>query len=183
VENINLEVDGLYPVLLIAISLLTFTISEIVGGNGFLAVYIAAILIGISTIPNKDSQISFFEGIAWLMQIFMFIFLGFLTFPQQLLKTAGVSLCIAIVLILISRPIAVFLSLHPFKIGIRNKLFISWTGIKGAVPIVFATYPLVAGIPEASMIFNVVFFITIISVILQGSTVKFVAKKLRLLEN
>lgn len=185
-ENVNLDVKGLYPVLLVALAVLTFSISEIVGANGFLAVYIAGIMIGNAKMI-KDAKLSnetsttFFEGLAWLMQVIMFLVLGLFIFPNQLLETAGISIVIAIALMFISRPIAVFTSLIPFKVSLKEKVFLSWTGIKGAVPIVFATYPLVAGIPEAYTIFNVVFFITIISVILQGGTIKFVARKLDLL--
>nr|WP_302578084.1 potassium/proton antiporter [Methanobrevibacter arboriphilus] len=185
-ENVNLDVKGLYPVLLVALAVLTFSISEIVGANGFLAVYIAGIMIGNAKMI-KDAKLSnetnttFFEGLAWLMQVIMFLVLGLFIFPNQLLETAGISIVIAIALMFISRPIAVFASLIPFKVSLKEKVFLSWTGIKGAVPIVFATYPLVAGIPEAYTIFNVVFFITIISVILQGGTIKFVARKLDLL--
>jgi cell volume regulation protein A len=185
-ENVNLDVKGLYPVLLVALAVLTFSISEIVGANGFLAVYIAGIMIGNAKMI-KDAKISnetsttFFEGLAWLMQVIMFLVLGLFIFPNQLLETAVISIVIAIALMFISRPIAVFASLIPFKVSLKEKVFLSWTGIKGAVPIVFATYPLVAGIPEAYTIFNVVFFITIISVVLQGGTIKFVARKLDLL--
>ncbi|MDR2966467.1 MAG: potassium/proton antiporter [Methanobacteriaceae archaeon] len=181
VEKVNLDIDGLYPVLLISLAILTFSCAELIGANGFLAVYIAALLIGNSKIPNKESQISFFDGMGWLTQIIMFIVLGLFVFPEQLLKTGGISLAITFAMIFISRPVAVFTSLIPFKVKLKNKIFISWTGIKGAVPIVFATYPLVAGIPEAPVIFNIVFFITIISVITKGTTLKTVAKKLNLL--
>lgn len=183
IKKINLSISGLYPVLLLAIAVLTFAFSEMLGGNGFLSVYIAAVLIGNNEIPSKVSQLSFFDGIAWLMQIIMFIVLGLFAFPNQLIKTAGVSLLIATAITLISRPLAVFITLHPFNIKIRDKIFLSWTGIKGAVPIVFATYPLVAGIPQAPLIFNIVFFITIISVILQGSTINLLANKLNLLND
>ncbi|MCL2116659.1 MAG: potassium/proton antiporter [Methanobrevibacter sp.] len=181
IEGVNLDIKGLYPVLLISLALLSFSCAELIGGNGFLAVYISALIIGNSKIPNKQSQISFFDGMGWLTQIVMFIVLGLFAFPEQLLKTAGISLATAFAITFFSRPIAVFASLTPFKVKLKNKLFISWTGIKGAVPIVFATYPLVAGIPEAPVIFNVVFFITIISVILKGATLKTIAKKLNVL--
>ncbi|MDR0900824.1 MAG: potassium/proton antiporter [Methanobrevibacter sp.] len=183
INFINLNSRGLYPVLLIGVAILTFACAELIGGNGFLAVYISSLLIGNSVLVNKRSQINFFDGLAWLMQITMFIILGLLVFPKQLLPTAGISLIIAIGLILIARPLSVFLCLIPSKFNLKEKVFLSWTGIKGAVPIVFATYPLVANISDAPMIFNIVFFITIISVILQGSTVKFLAKKLNLIEN
>lgn len=182
IENVNLDSKGLYPVLLVSVAVLTFAITELVGGNGFLSVFISGIIVGNAKIPYQSTDVTFFEGLAWLMQVVMFLLLGIFIFPNQLLSTAGISLVIAVALILISRPLAVFVSLIPFKTTFKEKIFLSWTGIKGAVPIVFATYPLVAGIPQASMIFNVVFFITIISVLLQGGTIKFVAKKLNLLE-
>lgn len=181
VENVNLDVKGLYPVLLVALAVLTFAAPELIGGNGFLAVYIAGLLVGNAKPPYKSDELSFFDGLAWLMQVIMFLVLGLFITPGEILETTGISLAIAIALILISRPFAVFVSLIPFKTPIKEKIFLSWTGIKGAVPIVFATYPLVAGIPQASMIFNVVFFITIISVVLQGGTIEYVAKKLNLL--
>jgi len=181
VENVNLSVKGLYPVLLVALAVLTFAVPELIGGNGFLAVYIAGLFVGNAKPPYKDDELSFFDGLAWLMQVIMFLLLGLFISPGDVFETGIVSLIIAATLILISRPIAVFVSLIPFKVRLKNKIFLSWTGIKGAVPIVFATYPLVAGIPHAFMIFNVVFFITIISVVLQGGTVQYVAKKLGLL--
>lgn len=182
IENVNLDAKGLYPVLLVSIAILTFAITELVGGNGFLSVFIAGIIVGNAKIPYQSTDVTFFEGLSWLMQVVMFLVLGLFIFPNQLLSTTGISLVIAIALILISRPLAVFISLIPFKTTFKEKIFLSWTGIKGAVSIVFATYSLVAGIPQASMIFNVVFFITIISVLLQGGTIKFVARKLNLLE-
>lgn len=181
VENVNLDVKGLYPVLLVALAVLTFAVPELIGGNGFLAVYISGLLVGNAKPPYKSDELSFFDGLAWLMQVIMFLVLGLFISPNELIATAGVSLTVAAALILVSRPFAVFVSLIPFRVMLREKIFLSWTGIKGAVPIVFATYPLVAGIPEASMIFNLVFFITIISIVLQGGTVQYVAKKLNLL--
>lgn len=115
------------------------------------------------------------------MQVVMFLVLGLFIMPDELLETAGISLTITVALIFVSRPFDVFVSLIPFKTPLKEKLFLSWTGIKGAMPIVFATYPLVAGIPQASMIFSVVFFITIISVVLQGRTLQYIAKKLNLI--
>ncbi|MGL4669637.1 MAG: potassium/proton antiporter [Methanobacteriaceae archaeon] len=180
VNIIKLDVPGLYPVLLMGIAVLTFGVAEMINGNGFLAVYIASVFIGNGAMVSKKAQINFFDGMAWLMQIVMFIILGLLVFPTQLVFLFDISLLIAVGLIFIARPLAVFISLAPFKFNIREKVFLSWTGIKGAVPIIFATYPLVAGIPQAQTIFNIVFFITIISLLLQGSTIKVLAKKLNL---
>ncbi|MGL6299013.1 MAG: potassium/proton antiporter [Methanobacteriaceae archaeon] len=181
INGIKLDVPGLYPVLLMGVAVLTFALAELIHGNGFLAAYIASVFIGNSKLVSKKAQINFFDGMAWLMQIVMFIILGLLVFPKHLLVLWDISLLIAFGLIFIARPLAVFMSLLPFKFSLREKTFLSWTGIKGAVPIIFATYPLVAGITEAKMIFNIVFFITIVSLILQGSTVKFLAKKLNLI--
>ncbi|MDR0911034.1 MAG: potassium/proton antiporter [Methanobrevibacter sp.] len=182
INKINLETKGLYPVILIAIALLSFSVSEIVGGSGFLAVYISSLLIGNSAIVSKKAMVSFFDGLAWLMQIIMFIILGLVVFPSELIPSALTSLIIAVGLILIARPLAVYLCMLPSNYNFKEKLFISWTGIKGAVPIVFATYPLVAGIKNSLFIFNIVFFITIISILLQGSTIKILAKKLKLIQ-
>ncbi|MDR2545763.1 MAG: potassium/proton antiporter [Methanobrevibacter sp.] len=180
IENVNLSVKGLYPVLLISVATLTFSISELAGANGFLAIYISGIMIGNAKISD-ESNLTFFEGFAWLMQVIMFLVLGLFVDYKTIFQDIWFSLTLAMILILISRPISVFTTLMPFKMSFREKTFLSWTGIKGAVPIVFATYPLVAGIPQAPTIFHIVFFITIISVVLQGGTIKFVARKLDLL--
>jgi len=137
-------------------------------------------MIGNAKIFN-EANLTFFEGFAWLMQVIMFLVLGLFINYKTIFQDIGFSLVLAIILILISRPIAVFTTLIPFKMSFKEKTFLSWTGIKGAVPIVFATYPLVAGISQAPTIFHIVFFITIISVVLQGGTIKFVARKLDLL--
>ncbi|MDR2873902.1 MAG: potassium/proton antiporter [Methanobrevibacter sp.] len=181
IESIDLNINGLYPVLLLSLAILSFTFSEILTGNGFLAVYISGLLIGNAKLPYKTNEVTFFDGLAWVMQIIMFLLLGLFTFPKQLISNTHDSLIISIILLLIARPLSVFISMIPFKTPINEKIFLSWTGIKGAVPIVFATYPLVMGIPNAEMIFNIVFFVTIISVILQGGTVKYLAKKLNLI--
>lgn len=182
-NNIKLKIDGLYPVLMIAFAIITFGFSELVGGNGFLAIYIAALLIGNNLIHKKDLHWSFIDGLSWLMQSIMFIILGLLAFPSQTIKVVGTGLIVSFLLIVIARPIAVFISLQPFKYDFKSKLFLSWSGIKGAIPIVFATYPFVAGIEGASLIFNIIFFVTVFSVLLQGSTVKTLAEKLNLIES
>lgn len=179
--RLKLSAEGLYPVLLFAAALLSFAITEYIGGNGFLAVYIAAVLIGNCKIKYKKSQLNFFDGLAWLMQILMFILLGVFTSPDELLSTLIPSILIAMILIFVARPISVFVSLIPFKLDINSKAFLSWTGIKGAVPIVFAFYPLVDNIPGASILFNIVMVITLISVIFQGSAIKSMARRFNLL--
>ncbi|QOI97655.1 MAG: potassium/proton antiporter [Flammeovirgaceae bacterium] len=180
VNKISLDVDGLYPVLVTALVLFTFSITDFVGGNGFLAIYISGLLVGNAQLIHKKTLIQFYDGIAWLMQIIMFLTLGLLVFPSQILPILGIGILIAAVLMFVARPIGVFISLAAFRIPFRDKLFISWVGLRGAVPIVFATYPLLAGVESAGTIFHIVFFITVTSVLLQGTTLTLVAKWLHL---
>ncbi|MBX2945979.1 MAG: potassium/proton antiporter [Cyclobacteriaceae bacterium] len=180
INKINLDVDGLYPVLVTALVLFTFAITDFIGGNGFLAVYISAVILGNSSFIHKKSLIRFYDGVAWLMQIIMFLTLGLLVFPSEIPPVVGPGILLALFLMFIARPLSVFISLAFFKMNYREKLFISWVGLRGAVPIVFATYPLLAGVEQASMIFNLVFFITVSSVLLQGTTLSQVAKWLHL---
>jgi cell volume regulation protein A len=178
-NRIRLEAEGLYPVLVLALIFFTFSFTDIIGGNGFLAVYLAALVLGNSDFIHKKSLIRFYDGQAWLMQIVMFLTLGLLVFPSQILPISGIGVLISIFLMFVARPAGVFLSLIFFRVNIREKLFISWVGLRGAVPIVFATYPLIEGISNASMIFNLVFFISVSSVLLQGSTLALVARWLK----
>ncbi|UCS94832.1 potassium/proton antiporter [Echinicola marina] len=179
-NKIQLEYEGLYPVLMLALVMLVYGVLDILGGNGFLGVYIAAVTIGNGKMIHKKSIIKFFDGIAWLMQIIMFITLGLLVFPSQVIPVMGIGFVIALFLIVVARPIGVFVSLAFFKFSFKDKLFVSWVGLRGAVPIVFATFPLIAGVESANMIFNVVFFIVLTSVALQATSLSFVAKLLKL---
>ncbi len=180
VNKINLEVDGLYPVLVTGLVLFTFSLTDFIGGNGFLAIYISALVLGNSNFMHKKSLLHFYDGIAWLMQIVMFLTLGLLVFPSQVLPVMGTGILLAIFLMVVARPFGVFTSLAFFNIPFRDKLFISWVGLRGAVPIVLATYPLLGGVSQASMIFHVVFFITLTSVLLQGTSLTKVANWLGL---
>lgn len=180
INRINLDVAGLYPVLVMSLIFFVFSFTDAIGGNGFLAVYGAAILLGNSNLIHKKSLIKFFDGMAWLMQIVMFLALGLLVFPSQITPILGEGILISLFLILVARPIAVFLMLsRASDLNFRKKLFISWVGLRGAAPIVFATYPLIAGVHYADTIFNIVFFISVSSVVLQGSTLSLMAKWLR----
>jgi len=179
INRIKLDTEGLYPVLIMALIFFTFSSTHIIGGNGFLAVYLSAMVLGSSNFLHKKSIIRFYDGQAWLMQIVMFLTLGLLVFPSRIWPVIGIGLLISAVLIFLARPIAVFISLSFFKMRVRDKLFISWVGLRGAVPIVFATYPMIAGIGKADMIFNLVFFISASSVLLQGTMLHLVADWLR----
>jgi potassium/hydrogen antiporter len=177
---IRLEYDGLYSVFLITWVLFVFSFTYYIGGNPFLAVYISACVLGNRDFIHKKSLTKHFDGQAWIMQIIMFITLGLLVFPKQIIPHMGTGLVIAVLLIFVARPLSVFISLSFFRMGIRKKLFLSWVGLRGAVPIILATYPLTAGIEKAGMIFNLVFFISVVSVMVQGTTIPLVAKWLKL---
>jgi len=177
---IKLDYDGLYSVLLITLMIFTFSFTDFIGGNAFLSVYISACILGNRNFIHKKSLIKHFDGQAWLMQAIMFITLGLLVFPRQLIPYIGTGLLISLVLIALARPISVYLCLWMFKLNNRKKIFISWVGLRGAVPIVLATYPLTAGVDKANLIFDLVFFISITSILVQGTTLSFVAKLLNL---
>jgi len=179
INKVALETEGLYPVLIMAMIFFTFAITDLAGGNGFLAVYLSALVLGNTNFLHKKSIIRFYDGQAWLMQIIMFLTLGLLVFPTHIAPIAGTGILIALALIFLARPIGVFVSLSFFKMRLREKLFISWVGLRGAVPIVFATYPLIAGVAKADLIFHLVFFISASSVLLQGYTLPIVAKWLK----
>ncbi len=178
VNNIKLETEGLYPVLTLGLAIFTYSLTHAIGGNGFLAIYLCAIIMGNSKMVHKRSLIKFYDGQAWLMQIILFLTLGLLVFPSKVVPLIGMGLLISAFLIFVARPLAVFASLSFFKSNTRSKLFLSWVGLRGSVPIVFATYPLLAGFPKSELIFNLVFFISITSVLLQGTTLSYVAKLL-----
>ena len=180
INKIELDYEGLYIVLVIAIVFFSFSATDFIGGNGFLAVYIAAVYLGNQELIHKKKILKSFDSFAWLMQIILFLTLGLLVFPKQIIPVIGIGLIISVFLILVARPLSVFISLMPFKVQLRSRFFISWVGLRGAVPIVFATYPLIAGAEKAGMIFNIVFFISITSVMIQGTTLALVAKWLHL---
>jgi cell volume regulation protein A len=178
INRIKLDSDGLYPVLLLGLAMFTYSATAFVGGNGFLAIYLSAVILGNSRFIHKRTLIRFYEGQAWLMQIALFLTLGLLVFPSRIVPVMGMGLMISAFLIFIARPIGVFTSLMFFKTSLRSKLFISWVGLRGGVPIVFATYPLIAGLEKAELIFNLVFFISVTSVLFQGTTLAYVANLL-----
>ncbi len=180
-NRIRLDYEGMYPVLMIAIMIFSFSATQFAGGNGFMAVYLAAVILGNQELIHKRQLVRWFDGVAWFMQITLFITLGLLAFPSELLPVMGIGLGMSVFMILVARPLSVFLSLAFFRGRRRGKWFISWVGLRGAVPIVFATYPLLAGIEKARMIFNIVFFVSVTSVVIQGTTVPLVARWLRLI--
>ncbi len=175
-----LEFEGLYPVLTLSLILLTYGATAGLGGNGFLAVYIAGLVMSKNGFIHKRSVRRFHDGIAWLMQIAMFLALGLLVFPSHLVPIVGLGLLASLFLMLVARPVSVLITLAFSDMRLNEKLMISWVGLRGAVPIVFATFPLLAGMSKAGMIFDLVFFIVLTSTLLQGTSIPLVARWLKL---
>ena len=181
-NRLNIDNQSLYPILLLSFVFFTFSVTDLMKGNGYLAVYIAGMMVGNNKIMHRKEIYTFMDGLTWLFQIIMFLCLGLLVNPHEMLEVAVVALLIGVFMIVIGRPLSVFLCLLPFgkRITPTSKLFVSWVGLRGAVPIIFATYPVVADVPGADVIFNIVFFITILSLVIQGTTVSKVARLLGL---
>lgn len=178
-NNFKLEYEGLYPVLTLSLVGFTYGTTSYLGGSGFLSVYLLGLVMGKSTFNNKSYLMHFHDGIAWLMQIMMFLTLGLLVFPSHLPSVFWTGILTATFLVFIARPISVFVSLIATKMTLGEKALISWAGLRGAVPIVLATFPLLAAIPKAELIFNLVFFVIIVSVLLQGTSISYIAKLLK----
>ncbi|MFP5519437.1 MAG: potassium/proton antiporter [Bdellovibrionia bacterium] len=181
-NKLHLEYEGLYPVLSISLMLMLFFISQKLGANGYLAVYICGIFLSDKQFVSKSSTVFFHDGMAWVMQIAMFLALGLLVFPTRLVPVAASGLLLATFLIFVARPIGVYISMWGSKFSNKEKLLVSWVGLRGSVPIILATFPFVASIEKADAIFNIVFFVVFASVLFQGTTIKPVAKFLGLLE-
>jgi cell volume regulation protein A len=181
-NRINIGNIPLYSIMLLSIVFFTFSVADMLGGNGYLAVYITGIIVGNKKIKNRKQVVAFFDGMTWIMQIGMFLLLGLLVDPSEMWKTALVALLVGVFMMIVARPLSVFISLLPFKdITMSSKIFTSWVGLRGAVPIIFAMYPVVENVPGSDAIFNIVFFITLLSLVLQGATIVSVAKRLDLL--
>lgn len=179
VNRLNLTSQALYSIFLVTCVFFIFSFTDLLGGNGYLAVYLAGLMVGNAKMVHRKSIGHFFDSFTWLWQIVMFLTLGLLVNPSELLPVALFASIIAVFMIILGRPLSVIICLLPFKNFSRSaRVYISWVGLRGAVPIIFATYPLIAHIEDASLIFNVVFFITIISLVVQGMTVTSMAKYL-----
>ena len=175
INRINISNASLYSVLLLAFVFLAFSFTTLAQGNGYLAVYIAGLVVGNKKIVHTRPVVTFFDGVTWLVQIIMFIMLGLLVDLHQIIDNPKILLlgvAVAAFLMLVARPLAVGVSLLPFRrFSLKARAYIAWVGLRGAVPIIFATYPLVEGLENADLVFNVVFIVTIISLALQGTTV------------
>ena len=181
INKIGLSNSSLYSILLLSMVFMTFIATDLLKGNGYLAVYISGIVTGNAKLVHRKEINTFMDGLTWLFQIIMFITLGLLVNPHELLDTAAVALLIGGFMIVVARPVSVFACLLPFRnLSVRARLFVSWVGLRGAVPIIFATYPVITNIADSHRLFNIVFFITLLSLIVQGMTISSVARWLKL---
>lgn len=175
-NHIKLQIEGLYIVTSLAVVVLIYSLTQKLGGNGFLAVYIAGVVLGNHTFVFKKSLALLHDGISWLMQCAMFLTLGLLIYPSKVMEIAHFGVMIAAFMILVARPISIFAATLFSKLTINDKALISWVGLRGSVPVVMATYPLVAGLDKTGLIFNVVFFVCLSSLIIQGTSIPFFSK-------
>jgi len=176
INSLKLRHDGIYPVFSLAYACFIYGFTALLGGSGFLAVYIAGIVVGKESFVQKKSMVRFFDGLAWLSQICMFLTLGLLIIPSKLLSVFTIGMAVSVFLIFVARPASVFLSLSLSKFKWNEKAFISWVGLRGAVPIILATFAMTANIPNADLIFSIVFFIVLTSVLIQGWSLSPAAK-------
>ena len=183
IRHANFEIESFYVIFIIAIAIIAYSLSEWMGGNGYLSVYISGIIIGNSKIPHKKTLVHFLDGVSWIMQIILFFILGLLANPLELPKVIGKSVVISLGIIFIARPISVFLILKKFNFNIKEKIFIAWVGLRGAASIVFAIFALNYGISINNDIYHIIFFIALISVGVQGTLIPIIAKRLELLDN
>jgi cell volume regulation protein A len=182
-QTARLPAAGLYAVLTSAIALLAYGLPTVLGGSGFLSVYVCAVAIGNARIPNRSTVVRFHDAAAWLGQVGMFLLLGLLVYPSHLGAVAGIGLGIALLLAFVARPLVVTLCLLPFGFNRREIACVGWVGLRGAVPIILATFPVMAGVPGAERLFDVVFFVVVVNALLPGATVAWTTRKLALLSN
>ena len=181
-NNIKIDYDGLYAVFLISLVILIFSVTALLKGSGFMAVYVSGLVIGNSNILKKQSLTNFLDGVAWLAQISLFLVLGLLVFPSHLLDVWKEGIFLAVFMMFVARPISILLAAPKPPFGIKERVFVSWVGLRGAAPIILAILPLTSNYPKAEYIFNLVFFVVLFSVFIQGPTVSWLAKKLGITE-
>jgi potassium/hydrogen antiporter len=179
-RKFRLPASGLYPVLTLAFALLAFAVPTLLGGSGFLGVYVTAVILGSSALPYRASLLRIHDAMAWLAQVSMFLMLGMLVFPSRLLAIAPLGLAVAIGLAFIARPVVVAACLFPFGYKRKEVAYVGWVGLRGAVPIILATFPVLNGAPRAELLFNLVFIVVLVNSVLPGSTVPWMTRKMGL---
>lgn len=181
INRINLPNVSLYPVMLLSVVLITYTITDSLHGNGYLAVYVAGLVTGNHKLSYRREMTTFMNGLTWLMQVVMFLTLGLLVNPNELIDVLPAAIAIGVFMMIVARPLTVWFCLLPFKsLPSKAKWFVSWVGLRGAVPIIFATYPMLAGLENSHLLFNIVFCITLMSLLIQGTTISAIAKRMQL---
>jgi potassium/hydrogen antiporter len=174
---VHLPAAGLYPVLTVAVAFAAFGVTTLLDGSGFLAVYLAAVILAAAPVPYRAGIRRVHDGLAWLSQILMFLLLGLLVFPSQLRPMIPVGTVLAVALAFVARPLAVLLTLLPFAFSWRERFFLAWVGLRGAVPVILATYPVLRGVPAGEQIFHLVFFVVLINSVVPGATVSWLARR------
>jgi cell volume regulation protein A len=178
--RVRLAASGMYAVLLVGLACLAFAAPTLLYGSGFLSVYVAAIVLGNGQMPYKAGLMRVHDALAWLSQITMFLVMGLLVFPSRLVQVAPVGLLIAAFLTLVARPVVVWLCLLPFRYAAREVAYVCWVGLRGAVPIILGSFPVLAGAPGGERIFDIVFFVVVVTALVPGATVPWLARRLRL---
>jgi cell volume regulation protein A len=181
-RRLPLASAGLAPVVTLSLGLAGYTASAAVGGSGLLAAFVAGIVVGDARVPHAATIRSFLQGLAWLAQIGLFVVLGLLVTPSRVLDAGLTALVVALALVLVARPLAVVASLAPFRVPVREQGFVAWAGLRGGVPIVFATFPVAAGVTGSARVFDIVFFVVVVSVAVQGLTLRRAAAALAVTE-
>jgi cell volume regulation protein A len=176
IARVELPTQGLYPVATLATAALSYGVAEVAGGSGFLAVYVTALVLGTGFLPARSTVVSFHQGLGWLAQIGLFFLLGLLVFPAELWDVAGKGLLLSVLLIFVARPLATMLVTLPARLNLRERTMLGWAGLRGAIPIWLATFPVVSGVAESTLIFDVVFFVVLTSTLIQGATIEPLAR-------
>jgi cell volume regulation protein A len=179
-RHVALPASGLYPIAVMAIAVMAYAAGALAHGSGFLAVYLASMVLGNARLPHSPANRGFAEGLGWIAQIGMFVLLGLLVTPHELLRDFWPAVVVGLILTAVARPVGVFISLLPFSIPWQEQVLMSWAGLRGAVPIVFATIPMVSGVEGNDRIFNIVFLLVVVYTLVQGPTLPWLAKRLRL---
>lgn len=179
-SRLRLPAGGLYPVMTLSLAALAYALPTLALGSGFLAVYVAAVILGNGPLPYRPGLVRVHDSLAWLAQIGMFLVLGLLVFPSKLLDVAWLGLVLALFLALVARPLVVALCLLPFRLPGRDVAYVGWVGLRGAVPIILAIFPVLAGAPGSVRIFDIVFFIVVVNALVPGATVPWVTRRLGL---